>query len=561
MWTTAALVAAVAVLAAVALPPRQLILPEQDDGTVAGVVHVHTDRSDGRSPPDTVARAASRAGLQFVIFTDHGDATRAPDPPVYASGVLCLDGVEISTSEGHYLAIGMPQAPYPLGGDPAGVVEDVARLGGFGVVAHPDSPKHELQWQRWSVPFDGVEVINLDTSWRLHALNGSAVPGLKLVAALAGYPVRAVETIAGVARSTPEIMNRWQALAASRRVVAIAGTDAHARVALVDVDPGQNRLTLPFPGYEPAFRALSVRVKPARRFSGNAAADAAALLDGLRAGHAYVAVDGLATPPSFSFTARNGSGAAEQGDELDDNGPVTLSVRSNAPEGFRTFLFRNNQLLGEPSDERGFSITAPEGPAVYRVEIRPFTVEGAPTWVLSNPIYVRAATAAGVRTDRPASPAQVRVLFDGTDARVWRVESGQAASGQVAVTSSRELELRYTTSSARGRGPIALLAAVSGSVAGSDRVAFTIRADRPMRVSVQLRTHVPGVPEERWQRSVYVDGTPRTYTVHFHELAPVGPPRAGGPRLADIPDVMFVIEPEQAPGDGRLWLANVALQR
>src|SRR5665213_1247433 len=44
------------------------------DGTVAGVIHVHTNRSDGRSSPDEVAQAAAHAGLTFLIFTDHGDA-------------------------------------------------------------------------------------------------------------------------------------------------------------------------------------------------------------------------------------------------------------------------------------------------------------------------------------------------------------------------------------------------------------------------------------------------------------------------------------------------------
>src|SRR6202035_4530259 len=116
-----------------------------------------------------VAAAAARAGLKFVIFTDHGDATRVPDAPAYRSGVLCLDGVEISTGGGHYVAIDMPTAPYPLGGEPRDVVEDVKRLGGFGIVAHPDSPKPELQWRDWSARFDAVELLNLDTSWRILA--------------------------------------------------------------------------------------------------------------------------------------------------------------------------------------------------------------------------------------------------------------------------------------------------------------------------------------------------------------------------------------------------------
>ena len=65
---------------------------------------MHTTRSDGAAGKPAIAAAAAGAGLQFVIFTDHGDATRPPDPPVYIEGVLCLDGVEISTADGHYVA-------------------------------------------------------------------------------------------------------------------------------------------------------------------------------------------------------------------------------------------------------------------------------------------------------------------------------------------------------------------------------------------------------------------------------------------------------------------------
>jgi hypothetical protein len=111
---TAALVAAVAVLVAFSLPARRRALQGGGDGTIPGILHVHTNRSDGRSSPDDVAAAAARAGLKFLIFTDHGDATRRPDPPAYRSGVLCLDGVEISTSGGHYVAIDLPASPYPL---------------------------------------------------------------------------------------------------------------------------------------------------------------------------------------------------------------------------------------------------------------------------------------------------------------------------------------------------------------------------------------------------------------------------------------------------------------
>ncbi len=86
-----------------------------------------------------------------------------------APACLCLDAVEISTNGGHLVALGLPAAPYPLAGEAGDVLEDVHRLGGFGIAAHPDSPKADLQWRDWEVPFDGIEIVNLDTAWRVHA--------------------------------------------------------------------------------------------------------------------------------------------------------------------------------------------------------------------------------------------------------------------------------------------------------------------------------------------------------------------------------------------------------
>ena len=96
----------------------------------------HSDGAGGRR--DAIAAAAARAGLRFVIFTDHGDGTRAPEAPRRTShGVLCIDAVEISTNGGHYVALDMRPSTYPLGGEASAVVEDVRRLGGFGIAAHP----------------------------------------------------------------------------------------------------------------------------------------------------------------------------------------------------------------------------------------------------------------------------------------------------------------------------------------------------------------------------------------------------------------------------------------
>ena len=100
----------------------------------------HAFRRPRRSRP--VAAAAARAGLKFIILTDHGDGTRPPDPPAYIDGVLVLDGVEISTDEGHYVA--HRHAARAVSARRTGACRGrgrPARLGGFGIAAHPDSPK------------------------------------------------------------------------------------------------------------------------------------------------------------------------------------------------------------------------------------------------------------------------------------------------------------------------------------------------------------------------------------------------------------------------------------
>src|SRR6185436_17272233 len=129
----------------------------------------------------------------------------------------CLDAVEISTNGGHYLALDMAAAPYPLRGEARDVVEDVRRLGGFGIAAHPDSPKLQLKWREWTAPFDAVELLNPDNGWRLWAAQ-AAGPGSKwtargrLLTSLVDYPFRPAEVITSLMRPTAAVYN-WQALA------------------------------------------------------------------------------------------------------------------------------------------------------------------------------------------------------------------------------------------------------------------------------------------------------------------------------------------------------------
>ena len=205
------------------------IVPVADAGaraarTVAGAYHIHSARSDGSGDAQAIAAAAARAGLKFVILTDHGDATRVPDPPAYIAGVLCIDAVEISTNGGHYVALGLGAAPYPLGGEAAAVVEDVARLGGFGFAAHPDSSRPELAWTRLDAAIRRHRVAERGQRMAKRDPDAPRASGFRLL--------RAARTRARVhTRSAGRrTLAHWDALTSTRQVSAIAGHDAHGGI-------------------------------------------------------------------------------------------------------------------------------------------------------------------------------------------------------------------------------------------------------------------------------------------------------------------------------------------
>ena len=216
LTTTAASVAAVVLFVVFTLPPRAVRFDgARTAGVVYGAYHVHSTRSDGSGSLDEIARAAASASLAFVIVTDHGDATRPPDAPRYLHGVLCIDAVEISTDEGHVVAIGLAAgSPYPLAGKAASVIEDIHRQGGWAVIAHPDSPKAALQFRARGVPFDGMEWINADTEWR-----DEAASRLLLVAARS--LIRGPEAIVSLFSRPARSLERWDAASRLRSVTGL----------------------------------------------------------------------------------------------------------------------------------------------------------------------------------------------------------------------------------------------------------------------------------------------------------------------------------------------------
>jgi len=531
---TAAALAAVALYILFTTPPAALDLEGAvPDHVALGAYHVHSSRSDGTGSVARIASAAASAGLAFVILTDHGDATRAPDPSAYVDGVLVIDAVEVGTDRGHLVALGLREAsPYPLAGHPREVVEDVHRLGGMAVISHPDSPNAGLRWRGTGVGFDGIEWLNADSEWRDErpwTLGATALRSL----------VRPAESVASLFSRPDRSLQRWDQALRTRQVVGLAAADAHGGV-IAGRDEGEGRVAiLRVPSYRAMFLAMAQAVTLARPLSGDAADDAARVLDALRAGRTWSIVRALAGPAHLEFVAVDAAGVeTPMGASVPDLVGSRAELRARVPQapGARITLHHRGQVVatGQGSLTHG----APAPPGAYRVEV---SLPGTEVpWIVSNPIYL--GRAAGGEDERvragPAAGAGEVVPLPADDR--WVVEEDASSDGTVTVDDGAVV-FAYRLGGGPPSGQYAALVAPVGHGTGYDRLRFTISAEAPMRVSVQMR--LPGGRDGlRWRRSVYVDRQPHTVVVRLEDLEPVGGASSQRPLVAPIQSVLFVVD-------------------
>lgn len=556
LLAVAALIAAVPLL----LPPPASTTPaatwQPVTPIVRGAFHVHSVASDGTGSVDEIAAAAARAGLQFVILTDHGDGTRVPEPPRYRSGVLCIEAVEVSTSGGHLAVLGAKTSPFPLAGSPHAVLEDAHRLGGMGIAAHPGSPRASLQWRDWTVPVDGLEWLNADSEWRDEFLESI---GRHLLT----YALRPRETLTATLDRPSLVLDKWDELTATRRVVGLAGADAHARLGFrQQTEPYEEGWHLRLPSYDASFGAFGIRVAVPGGLSGDAGRDVENLITHIRLGRLYSVVDGIAGPGAFEFSATSGDRRTDIGGYLDIRGEVVLHTRMVAPDGARLVILKNGQMLFD-TREREAHFGVPAEPAVYRAEIIVPGGTGDPPipWLVSNPIYVgmreRHQAAA---TPQAAAPVTRR---SGVATEMWGAEASPGSVSRLGPppTGANTIEWSYRLAGGARAGQYAAVRFPVDGLLGHDRIQLRAHAKGPMRLWVQVRASTVG-NGERWGRTVYLDENDRSIDVPLDELEPLGATSQARPPLDTIDVVLLVVDTlNNVPGtDGavqltELWLA------
>ncbi|WP_425556255.1 CehA/McbA family metallohydrolase [Kitasatospora nipponensis] len=132
-----------------------------------GDCHLHTVYSDGRRLPEEVAAGARAAGLDFIVSTDHNtSASHGIWGPLAGPDLLIVTGEEVTTRNGHWLALGLPPGEWVdwryRARDDAHprFARQVHRAGGLVVPAHPYCPYVACQWKFGYQDADAVEVWN-----------------------------------------------------------------------------------------------------------------------------------------------------------------------------------------------------------------------------------------------------------------------------------------------------------------------------------------------------------------------------------------------------------------
>jgi hypothetical protein len=226
-------------------------------------------------------------------------------------------------------------------------------LGGFGIVAHPTSPKLGLQWSDWTAPVDGIEWLNADAEWR-----DERWP--ELARAPFDYLVRPAAALASLLDRPEVALARWDEIAARRPVVGLAAADAHGQLDVGgDAYATTTQNLISVPSYEASFRAFTVRVELEEPLSGDAAADGRAVLAALRKGRVFSALDAVAAPPRFEFSAASGEATARMGETLMPSEKTVLRARAALPPGGEIVLIQDGKAVR----------TTSEGELVFETEV------------------------------------------------------------------------------------------------------------------------------------------------------------------------------------------------
>jgi len=341
-----------------------------------GSFHLHSNYSDGSGTFKEITMSAKKAGLDFVIVTDHRTLQPLRDGlSGYINDILILVGYEIGdeNDKNHLIALNLKKE-VPRNISPLKYVKEVSDNGGIGIIAHPyDSGTNIPQfksheWNQWDTQeFDGIEIWNYMMQW----LNG-----LSQTNKLFRFLLPDIR----VSRPSTEAISLWDELNQKRKVFGIFATDNHGFPIRF-----MNKERKIFP-YINLFNTLRIHVQLSEPLSpdGNIAQEQ--VIKAIREHRFYNSDLRHGDANGFEFNLihprSNGSEYFPVGSTVIFSDDCYIQVR--APKKSDIKIYKDGKLLKSHLFSLAVSYRV-QSPGTYRVECRRY----GHIWIMSNNIYIR----------------------------------------------------------------------------------------------------------------------------------------------------------------------------
>lgn len=333
-----------------------------------GVIHIHSNYSDGSKSIPEIVKAACSVGLDFLLISDHMTLQALHDGyEGWYEGVLVLVGYEIHdpNNRNHYLAFNLEKMVEP-GLAAEEYVKKVKEAGGIGFVSHPSERRNALPeypsypWTAWDVDgFDGIEIWNYMSEWMEGLTRGNKL----------WHYLFHRDRLLGPAGET---LRWWDELNHRKKVVGIGGVDAHG------IPHRWGPFTLVVFPYRPLFQSVRTHVLINRPLHGNIQQDKPAFYQALASGNCFISHYRKGNARGFRFWAEAMDRITNMGETIPIAGKVKLNVWLPL-EGEIRFIADGKMVARSRGKEAHF-VTERSG--AYRVEV--YRKGGA--WIFSNHI-------------------------------------------------------------------------------------------------------------------------------------------------------------------------------
>ena len=333
-----------------------------------GAIHIHSVYSDGTGNIDSISKAAKKAGLDWIIVTDHNSFEIQEG--IY-NGIYVIKGEEISPKgENHYLALGINKYIQPSD-NAQNNVEAVKLNGGFGFAAHPEESdcrrnSHQpIKWTNKNIIPDGVEIWNWFSEWADNLNDGNV---FSLI-----YSYLFKNKLVKSANSN--VLFWWDNLnnASEKIVPAIGGIDAHALKIKDYIIP----VTI-FP-YESMFKTIVNVVTSDEEFKTDFFARKEQILEALKSGRNLI-INRAVSKEIPVIKISNQKQVVTSGESINLDNETLLNVQTKKKSSIK--IFHNGKEI-KSVISNGIKMLLSEV-GKYRVEIK-FGERG---FAYSNPILV-----------------------------------------------------------------------------------------------------------------------------------------------------------------------------